>query len=307
MAQGVAVMVLAGWLWIVAEPVIRRVSDRLSRGRIPAHWLRMVTQSLHQETLFFSLPFVLAATVWGSSQILFALLVLGAALVTTLDGIYHRYVGDRLGGMFAFQAFCAFVAALVVVPLALHQNTERALTLAALLAVASLLPALMLHVLATPWRRWPRGLLLLSLALGTAWLLQPAVPLVGLKVQALQLTQAVSAEREPGPALQSVSATTLHSEGLVAFAAIRAPLGLDEDLYFDWHFEGERIDRIITSIHGGREAGYRTYTRKQNFPAESAGRWRIELRSQDGRLLGRTTFVVHPDNSAADGGTSSLR
>ena len=62
MAQGIAVMVLAGWLWILAEPLLARLLQRVSRGRVSPRLLPLVTQSLHQETLFFALPFIAAAT-----------------------------------------------------------------------------------------------------------------------------------------------------------------------------------------------------------------------------------------------------
>ena len=52
------------------------------------------------------------------------------------------------------------------------------------------------------------------------------------------------------------------------------------------------VERIGTDIAGGREAGYRTFTRKQNFPAHPEGRWEIMLRTADGQLLARTELQV---------------
>lgn len=292
MAQIIGAMVLASWLWILAEPLLARHIERLSRGRIPARLLPMITQSLHQETLFFALPFVAAATVWSSAQPLFLALVALAALVTTLDPIYIGRICARPGRLLVFQAFCAFVAALVVVPLALQRDTTIALEVAAVLTLLGLLPGALRWLRDTPRRAWPRGVAIGLLALAAAWGLRAHVPAVALEARDLRATTALDAKLTPGAALTRIDASTLRQHGLTAFAAIRAPLGLRQQLFFEWRHEGRMVERIGTDIAGGRSAGYRTFTRKRNFPADPGGRWEISLRTSSGQLLGRTTLHV---------------
>jgi hypothetical protein len=40
---------------------------------------------------------------------------------------------------------------------------------------------------------------------------------------------------------------------------------------------------------GGRETGYRLYTMKQRV---QPGEWRVDVETEDGRLLGRMTFIA---------------
>ena len=70
------------------------------------------------------------------------------------------------------------------------------------------------------------------------------------------------------------------------------------DDFHHWQFgaadkQGDRTfrtsDRIGIAISGGREAGYRAYTRKQRI---QHGDWRVDVETEDGRVLGRVSFRV---------------
>jgi len=78
------------------------------------------------------------------------------------------------------------------------------------------------------------------------------------------------------------------------FAAIFAPTALKERIVHHWQrrdAEGKWIttDVLEYPIIGGREGGYRGYTFKRNI---TLGRWRVEVKTTRGRLLGRIPFEV---------------
>jgi hypothetical protein len=79
--------------------------------------------------------------------------------------------------------------------------------------------------------------------------------------------------------------------GVIAFAAIRAPAGLSQKVVFRWK-HGEESERIVAEIRGGREEGFRLYSRKRLFPADPLGRWTVDLLTPQGQLLKRLRFVV---------------
>jgi hypothetical protein len=54
-------------------------------------------------------------------------------------------------------------------------------------------------------------------------------------------------------------------------------------------------DRIPISITGGREKGYRWYTTKHRV---QTGEWRVNVETEDGRILGRMTFVAEENSSS---------
>src|SRR5690554_3683463 len=70
-ARVIGVVMLVSWVWLVIEQSLRKlVSDRFGLS-IPTPLLRYVTQMIHQESLFFVLPFLLTATTWNSGQLVF--------------------------------------------------------------------------------------------------------------------------------------------------------------------------------------------------------------------------------------------
>lgn len=92
--------------------------------------------------------------------------------------------------------------------------------------------------------------------------------------------------------MRSVTTAEL-SAGVVAFAAIRAPSGVAQSINFEWRHDGE-IERISAEIHGGNDSGWRTYSRKESFPANAQGRWIVDVRTPQGQLLRRLQFFVTP-------------
>jgi hypothetical protein len=81
------------------------------------------------------------------------------------------------------------------------------------------------------------------------------------------------------------------AQGVVAFAAIRAPAGLSQQVVFEWRHNGES-ERIEVEIHGGRADGFRAYSRKHSFPADSVGVWTVDVLTPQAQLLERLRFVV---------------
>lgn len=84
-------------------------------------------------------------------------------------------------------------------------------------------------------------------------------------------------------------------EPVYCFTAVFAPVNLDTTVYHHWYYRAGRgrpsvhADRIPIRISGGREGGYRAYSFKQGL---DAGEWRVDVETEDGRVLGRVTIRV---------------
>jgi DUF2914 family protein len=84
-------------------------------------------------------------------------------------------------------------------------------------------------------------------------------------------------------------------EPIYCFTAVFAPVALNTTVYHHWYFRGQpnkpfsHADKIPVKISGGREAGYRAYTFKQQL---DPGDWRVDLESEDGRIIGRVSVTV---------------
>lgn len=292
LARVIAFIALIGWPWLFAESLIGRWIVRRSKGRLSATSVHFVTQQIQQEILFFALPFLFGAMVFVPGQMLFMALAVLIAVLISLDPIYFHRIAAHAGLSSALHAYCTFVSALVVLPVALHLPLDRALPLALAITAASLLLSLPRMLGAADSLRWKLfGCAVLVACFPLIWALRSWIPPAGLWVRQARITDRIE-QLDPGPVVRSVSADALHTSGLIAFVAVRAPSGLSQAVVFDWHLDGELIDRIPAEISGGREAGFRTYSRKQNFPQDARGGWRVDLRTPDGQLIARMRFEV---------------
>ncbi|TRX74534.1 DUF5924 family protein [Pseudomonas mangiferae] len=295
----VAAIMLVSWLWLLLEGVVRRLVARLCGWELPPPLLRFATQLIHQETLFFVLPFFLVTTSWNSGQALFTGLLAVAALVSVIDPLYHQRLASRRWLYLGFHTLTLFAALLTALPIILHLSTAQsyplALGIAVLLSFASLYSVI-------PVARWRGAALIgLTLVLGLGgWLARVWVPPATLWLTDVAITtQLDGSNRAPADSLGDVNIAQLRAGGLYAYTAISAPRGLNERIYHEWLHNGERIDRIALDIHGGRKEGYRAWTRKQNFPEDAEGRWQVKVLTEAGQMIGTLRFHVSGPHEAA--------
>jgi hypothetical protein len=85
------------------------------------------------------------------------------------------------------------------------------------------------------------------------------------------------------------------------FSSVFAPITLQTTIFHHWQWRPfdelasfMTTDRIPITITGGRETGYRMYTTKHRV---QPGEWRVNVETEDGRILGRMTFVAEENFS----------
>jgi hypothetical protein len=291
-AQWLAVLLLATWLLSLIEVTVSRWL------RLPPALLRFLTQQTHQETFFFTLPFLLHTTNWHSAQAIFTGGVLVAAVCSMWDPLYFGAVAKRAWLYLGFHALAVYVVMLVSLPLVLHLTTTQTLALSAL-AVGLLTVPSIAHII----DRRKLGSWLLMVGGGAAlsvlaWLAGPWVPPATLWVSQGVITQTVDVERkEPGLPLTVISPQALQQGGLYAHTAIHVPRGLREQVYHRWLHQGQEQDLIPLEVIGGREEGYRAWSHKTGFPADSLGRWRVQVVTESGQLIGEVRFSVSAESA----------
>jgi hypothetical protein len=90
-------------------------------------------------------------------------------------------------------------------------------------------------------------------------------------------------------------------EQVVVFGAVFAPISLNTTIYHVWqHYddksgEWKTVKSISKPLKGGRDKGYRDYSPKTD---PQPGLWRVDFRTIDGRLIGRTVFTVQRGEAA---------
>ena len=134
LAKVIAFIMLISWLWLVLESSLRRSLQRWFGWQVPPPLLRYATQMVHQESLFFIIPFFAITTTWNSGQALFTGLLGAAALVSLIDPLYYRWLAPRRWVYLGFHALTLFAVLLTALPIILHLSTPQSYQLA--LAVA---------------------------------------------------------------------------------------------------------------------------------------------------------------------------
>ena len=89
-------------------------------------------------------------------------------------------------------------------------------------------------------------------------------------------------------------------ERVYCVTAVFAPQGLQTRLYHRWEFYNgknwETTSRIGFTLNGGRQAGFRGYTYKQNL---QTGEWRVTVETEEGHTLSTDSFelVLEPTSA----------
>lgn len=293
LAQIIAALLILSWLWLLLDNWLReRIEYRFGITLSPT-LMRFVLQMVHQECLFFALPFFLAATHWQHGQVVFTLLIVLCALVSLIDPLYYKKLAPNHSLFVMFHAFALFVVLLVILPVLLHLTTSQSLAAALAVATVLSLPSLGALMPNGHWWRLPLIVLILASFSAGVWQLRSYVPPAALRLTEIALTNEVdNQQRKPGSSIEVLDSAMLMQQGLFSFTAVKAPRGLNEKIYHVWLQNGQVVDRIMLDIKGGREQGYRAWSRKQNFPANPVGKWQVKVITESNQLIGLVNFTV---------------
>ncbi|MCK0716373.1 DUF5924 family protein [Chromohalobacter sarecensis] len=294
-----ALGLLVAWCLLLAESLLTRLLKFRGQPGLPRMVTTFIAQLIHQETLFFVLPFFLATTVWASGQAVFTLLLIGCGLLAILDPLYFGLAQRHRWLYFMFHAMCVFVVVLVTLPVMLQLTTGQSLILAIIAMAIFSVPSLINLMQPQGLWRWLAMIGLIAVLASAAWMGRVWIPPATLWLSGSALSPGFDVgDREPrGESVLTPS--TLSGQGLYAYTAIRAPRGLREKIYHVWRHDGEVVDRIPLVIRGGREQGYRAWTHKQNFPTGSQGRWQVDVMTATDQRIGTLRFRVDEDASKA--------
>ena len=286
-------------LWLLVA-VLVQVRDTLQASEKRSAQLVLTAteytiQTLYHGVLLFLLPAYWAATTLISPNMFFLLLLIGLTLLATIDPWYRAIVHPRPWFGYVFFLASMFGALNLALPL-IGVPPFLSLLIAAWLSVVLLTPA----VCRATGRRWVHGLaatwlvgLVVAGAVGLRPIVVPPAPLF-LASAALGWTVGTLDSLEPIPG-GPIKAADLQQKGLAAHTAIYAPAGLRQPVEHVWRQDGRMISVVrLTPVQGGRQEGYRTFSRKSAFPPNPAGRWSVDVLTESGQLIGRLRFRVVP-------------
>lgn len=295
----IVLLALAGWIAVAGFALVSRLDPERFSGKKQlliraAHFSALlVTQSLMQSSLLFALPFYVQAAALSFEHAIFLGLLVAASVATLWDPLYLSVVRGTVA-RFALQGFATFTALNAVLP-ALGLSNHASLIVSALASSAG---APLFTFLTAPGEGKRRRVVVvgvlaavglpLGLAFGGARVIPPAP---------LNLVRA-----EMGTALENREVSEPYDEldgvpdVLFCWTAIRAPRGLKDRLKHVWRHDGKVVDEVPLKISGGREEGFRTWSKKTRFGRHPEGRWTCSVETEAGQLLGKRSVRLSLDH-----------
>lgn len=280
-------------LWILVAVLIQ-ARDALAASERRTHRVMLTAteytvQTLYHGVLLFLLPAYYAATTFTSYNAFFLLLLVALTLLATVDPWYRVVVHPRPWMGYVFFVVSLFGALNLALPL-VYIPPAWALLSSAWLATVAMTPAV---CRARGWS-WPLGFSVTALvgfavAAGVVYV-RVAIPPAPLFLADSRIAWDVGTVHSLEPP-SPIPETALRGQGLVAHTAIYAPAGLRTPVQHVWRQNGVIINVIPLTVEGGRQEGYRTFSRKHAFPENAAGRWTVDVMTR-GQLIGRLRFRV---------------
>jgi hypothetical protein len=222
----------------------------------------------------------------------FTALLMLAAFISIVDPIYYRWLAPRRWLYFMYHGVTLFAVLLTALPIILHLPTPQSYLWSLLIAISLTLPNVARSLKLVWWKRGGAIVLLAAATILVGLLVRPLIPPATLWLTEVAITDQVNTEdRSPVNIFKTVDVEQLR-QGIYAYTAIHAPRGLNERIYHVWIHNGRVIDKVALDISGVREAGYRSWSRKQNFPENPVGRWKIQVMTEANQVIGVLRFQV---------------
>lgn len=287
-ARLIAAIAAGSWVaMLVVSLVLGYVEQRAT-----AAWVKGVArfsmtalaQNVLQLCLYFALPLYLFSAAFTFPQIVFLGALFAAAVVITWDPFCERALESPIARA-ALTAFVSFASMAAVLPM-IGVRHGVSLWISALM-VAVFAP--LVRYLELRRERIPVATLLFSLMLPVGLLLDlpRAIPPAPLRLVEIGLGTGVETRTLVGASdVFETPPAKLH-----CFSAVAAPVGLREHLEHVWSHDGKVFEPIELEVRGGREAGFRTWTRR-SLGKNPAGVWTCEVRTPLGQVLGRASARV---------------
>jgi hypothetical protein len=281
-------------LLVAAVTELRQPLELRGRGLVVSA-ADYAVQSLYHGLLLFVLPAYWASATLDSLNVLFLAGIAAGALVTAVDPWYAAIVHPRRWLNQALLAFSIFAALNVALPL-LGIRPIFALEGAAALTAVAMMPVFRERGAETWPRAYAASAALAAVAMTAVWFGRAAVPPAPLFVASATAARSVTMLEPVEPIESPIPAQTVADwGGLAAYTAVYAPAGLQQDIEHVWWKDGRVIGRVpLSPVLGGRKEGFRTYSRKTDLKPPYQGRYRVDVVTASGQLVGRLRFTVSP-------------
>ena len=264
------------------------------KAKVHFYVMTYALKNLYQGMLFFLLPFYWKATTFDAPNAWFVLLLGVCAVLSTLDLVFDRVLMRWVIVAAAFHSIILFGCLNLVIP-ALFTETR---TLYSLLVAAGI-ALLAFWTLNLPLQTMKKpgyvAAMVLSIAGGVTLvyfgrIVIPPAP--------MYLSAAAVGPKQLDDGRLAMEVKSLHTSvitELLAVTDVQVPGGKGDRLRHVWRHEGIAIPRSTKDKNvGGPHDTVRLSSSLEgnDLPKRLAGNWSVDVETEDGQLVGRTSFTV---------------
>ena len=322
-ARWLAISIVLSWLLVLtffrvfgSGTAQQSLESATAKVRVRFFVMTYALKNLYQGMLFFLLPFYWKSATRGAPNFYFVLALALFAFLSTLDIVFDRFVMKRKGFASIFHGVTLFSCLNLVIP-ALFPDTR---TMYSLLSAAGI-TAIAFWSLHVPVRAMGRlkYLAILPVSIGcsvtAAYLLRPVIPPVPMHLKSAAVGPKLTTPpggllRDGSLAMEVKTLDVSVLRNLVAVTDVVVPGGEGDRLHHVWLHDGVEVHRANEETARDKNslvpAGIvrlRSTLSEESLPDKLAGAWSVDVETEDGQLVGRTTFTVTENASEgrADG------
>ncbi len=287
-------LALVGLVWATSLllPAVLRSSLIAEERKGPARRLVLWTQKWQLQGLaFFILPIYHRSATYPSRNTPFMVLLVVAALATTIDVVYDEYVTRKTWLLGVLLAFTAFACVNLTLPMIWHVGGLWNLGAGAALATIVFVSFWLRHVSESGRSLWQVAAVgFMFLLVVTIW--RPLVPPAPLRLISTTFGTSLS-EDQLDVAWALVALSPAQESRVYVVAAIQTPAGLAEGVRHVWSVDGKKVSESrLIDVAGGRTQGFRSRSSALIRGLTRGQRVRVEVHPAWGQLIGRSEIEV---------------
>lgn len=256
-------------------------------------------RNLYQQILFFVIPVYYRSTTLDSPNVIFILLVVVSAILSTMDIVYDRFISVKGTILSLFFAFNTFICINVMLPFLWQVKNSHAVRIS---AVCAFLGYSTFCLRLAPVNRSKKILMIVGAAVLIFLVSEVGrsfIPPAPMRLDQAQVGTGISKESKQLSGL--LDYLPAKKTRIYILTMIKAPYGHSEKVKHSWYLDGKRIySSRYFNIVGQGNRGFRFWTYFTVKSTSPGSVLKVDLETEGGQLIGRVRLRAKESSGDID-------